>query len=170
MAGSSNDPVVLSDDDDKPPQPVFPIVTVPASDLSRELRIRESVVVHGQPGLFSENSIPPNSFVHFINVSNATGRVHETKNEQLEHIRSIKKAADVSAILSGKKMSGGTGAQHEFVEIEAHAAQDVRIARYVKALARALPPGEASERMKRCVPTSGCQSDNTIPRSGTRHA
>lgn len=56
MAGTSDDPLVLSDDDER-------VISVPASDISGQLVIKESRIVPGQPGLFTKNDLPPNSFV-----------------------------------------------------------------------------------------------------------
>jgi putative phage-type endonuclease len=57
-AGSSGDPIVLSDDEG-----VIPVVRIAQSDLSRRLLIQESTIIPGQPGLFTTESIPPNSLV-----------------------------------------------------------------------------------------------------------
>jgi hypothetical protein len=64
--GSSSEPIVLSSDDESegaPAPPVVPATDVSASTLRRALRIQESGIVRGQPGLFSVQSIPANTFV-----------------------------------------------------------------------------------------------------------
>ena len=63
--GSSSDPIVLSSDDEEgPPAPSSPTATdVPSSALSRALRIQQSNIVSGQPGLFTIQPIPANTFV-----------------------------------------------------------------------------------------------------------
>ena len=62
-AGSREDPYVLSDDDEESPASAIPVVDVPASELSIALRIQESGIVPGQPGLYTMQMIPANTFV-----------------------------------------------------------------------------------------------------------
>ena len=65
-AGSANDAIVISSDEESPPEPAAPTVAVTDVEgtcLSRALRIQESGIVPGQPGLYCPVLIPANTFV-----------------------------------------------------------------------------------------------------------